>query len=139
MAFHADTIEFKTRGEVEIRDITDDVAGIVRGSGMSNGIACVFTPSSTSAITTIEFEPGLLRDLPDALERLFPKRARYEHEMRWHDGNGHSHVRASFMSPSLTVPFVNGNPVLGTWQQIVFVELDNKARSRRLLVHVLGE
>lgn len=139
MAFHADTIEFKTRGEVEIRDITDDFAGIVRGSGMSNGIACVFTPSSTSAITTIEFEPGLLRDLPMALEKLFPKNARYEHEMRWHDGNGHSHVRASFMSPSLTVPFVNGSPVLGTWQQIVFVEMDNKARSRRLLVHVVGE
>ena len=139
MAFHADTIEFETRGEVEIRDITDDVAGVVRGSGISNGIACVFTPSSTSAITTLEFEPGLLRDLPEALEKLFPKRARYEHEMRWHDGNGHSHVRASFMSPSFTVPFVNGSPVLGTWQQIVFVELDNKARSRRLLVHVVGE
>ncbi len=139
MAFHADTIEFRTNGEVEIRDITNDVAGVVRGSGMRNGIACVFTPSSTSAITTIEFEPGLLRDLPEALEKLFPKGARYEHEMRWHDGNGHSHVRASFMSPSLTIPFVNGSPVLGTWQQIVFVELDNKARSRRLLVHVVGE
>lgn len=139
MAFHADTIEFKTRGEVEIRDITEDVAGVVRGSGMKNGIACVFTPSSTSAITTIEFEPGLLRDLPEALEKLFPKRARYEHELRWHDGNGHSHVRASFMSPSMTIPFVDGSPVLGTWQQIVFVELDNKARNRRLLVHVVGE
>lgn len=139
MTFHADTIEFKTKGEVEIRDITDEVAGIVRGSGMSNGIACIFTPSSTSAITTVEFEPGLLRDLPDAMERLYPKRARYEHEMRWHDGNGHSHVRASFMSPSLSVPFVDGSPVLGTWQQIVFVELDNKARSRRLLVHLVGE
>lgn len=139
MAFHADTIEFKTRGEVEIRDITSEVAGIVRGSGVKNGIACVFTPSSTSAITTMEFEPGLLRDLPTALEKLFPKNARYEHEMRWHDGNGHSHVRASFMSPSLTIPFADGSPILGTWQQIVFVEMDNKARSRRLVVHVLGE
>lgn len=139
MAFHADTIEFKTKGEVEIRDITQDVADVVRNSGLRNGIACVFTPSSTSAITTIEFEPGLLRDLPEALERLFPKRARYEHEMRWHDGNGHSHVRASFMSPSMTIPFADGSPILGTWQQIVFVELDNKARNRRLLVHVLGE
>jgi secondary thiamine-phosphate synthase enzyme len=139
LAFHAETIEFKTRGEVEIRDITDDVSSIVRGSGLSNGIACVHTPSSTSAITTLEFEPGLLRDLPDALERLFPKRARYEHEMRWHDGNGHSHVRASFMSPSLSIPFVDGSPVLGTWQQIVFVELDNKVRSRKLLVHLVGE
>jgi secondary thiamine-phosphate synthase enzyme len=139
LAFHADTIDFKTKGEVEIRDITDEVAGIVRGSGISNGIACIFTPSSTSAIATVEFEPGLLRDLPEAMERLYPKRARYEHEMRWHDGNGHSHVRASFMSPSLSVPFVDGSPVLGTWQQIVFVELDNKARSRRLLVHLVGE
>lgn len=139
MSFYSGTIEFDTRGEVDIKDITDDVVGVVRKSGMSNGIACVFTPSSTSAITTIEYEPGLLKDLPDALERLFPKKARYEHELRWHDGNGHSHVRASFMSPSLSIPFFNGSPVLGTWQQIVFVEMDNKARNRRLLVHVVGE
>ncbi|UCD92952.1 MAG: YjbQ family protein [Methanobacteriota archaeon] len=139
MSFYSDTIELQTRGEVDIMDITNDIAGIVRKSGLSNGIACVFTPSSTSAITTIEYEPGLLKDLPDALEKLFPKGARYEHEMRWHDGNGHSHVRASFMSPSLSIPFVEGNPVLGTWQQIVFVELDNKSRNRRLLVHLVGE
>jgi len=139
LAFYADTIEFHTKGEVDIKDITNDVVGIVKESGLNNGIACVFTPSSTSAITTIEYEPGLLRDLPDALEKLFPKKARYEHEMRWHDGNGHSHVRASFMSPSLSIPFVDGNPVLGTWQQIVFVELDNKARNRKLLVHLVGE
>jgi len=139
LAFHADTIEFKTSGEVDIRDITNEVVGIVRDSGLSNGIACIFTPSSTSAITTLEYEHGLVKDLPEALERLFPKRARYDHEMRWHDGNGHSHVRASLMSPSLSIPFVEGSPVLGTWQQIVFVELDNKARSRKLLVHLVGE
>ncbi|MFQ5884082.1 MAG: secondary thiamine-phosphate synthase enzyme YjbQ [Thermoplasmata archaeon] len=139
MTFYADTIEFHTRGEVDIKDITNDVVGIVRKSGLSNGIACVYTPSATRAITTSEDESGLLRDLPNALEKLFPKNATYEHEMRWHDGNGHSHVRASFMSPSLSIPFVNGSPVLGTWQQIVFVELDNKARNRKLLVHLVGE
>ncbi|MFQ6061085.1 MAG: secondary thiamine-phosphate synthase enzyme YjbQ, partial [Thermoplasmata archaeon] len=124
MAFYADVIEFNTKGEVEIKDITQEVSGIVRKSGMYHGIVCIFTPSSTSAITTIEYEPGLLKDLPKALDRLFPKGMRYEHEMRWHDGNGHSHIRASFLSPSLSIPFANGSPILGTWQQIVFVELD---------------
>lgn len=139
MATYSDTIDLKTKGEVEIRDITRDVAAVVQASGLRTGIVCVFTSSSTSAITTLEHEPGLLEDLPRALERLFPRDLRYEHEERWHDGNGHSHVRAAVLGPSLSVPFADGRPLLGTWQQVVFVELDNKPRQRRLTVQLVGE
>ncbi|KAF5417156.1 MAG: hypothetical protein C5S38_02095 [Candidatus Methanophagaceae archaeon] len=95
-------------------------------------------PGATSAITTLEYEPGLVHDLPDALERLFPKGIGYEHEYRWHDGNGHSHVRAAFLGPSLTVPFRDKRLMLGTWQQVVFIELDNKRRSRRIILQIMG-
>jgi secondary thiamine-phosphate synthase enzyme len=139
MSVYSEYVELKTKGEVEIIDLTPEVEGVIKRSGLRSGIACVFSPSSTSAITTIEFEPGLLQDLPRALERLFPRDIRYEHEERWHDGNGHSHVRAAFIGPSLSVPFQDGDPILGTWQQIVFVELDNKPRRRRVLVQLLGE
>ncbi|MFQ5909548.1 MAG: secondary thiamine-phosphate synthase enzyme YjbQ [Thermoplasmata archaeon] len=133
------SVEIDTGGEVDIIDVTGDVKRVVSDSGIKSGIACIFTMSSTSTVTTIEHEPGLLRDLPDALERLFPKNIEYGHEQMWHDGNGHGHVRASFMKPSLTVPFVDGSLLLGTWQQIVFVELDNKRRRRRLVVQMVGE
>lgn len=139
MVSHAETIELKTAGEVEIHDLTESVHAIIRRSGLRQGIACVFSSSSTSAITTLEYEPGLLQDLPGALERLFPKDLRYEHEERWHDGNGHSHVRAACLGPSLALPFQDGHPLLGTWQQVVFVELDNKPRQRRVLVQLVGE
>jgi secondary thiamine-phosphate synthase enzyme len=132
-------VEISTRGEVDIVDLTEDVRGAVSDSGMQSGIACVFTTSSTSTVTTVEYEPGLLKDLPDALERLFPKNMEYGHEQMWHDGNGHSHVRAAFMKPGLSVPFVDGNLLLGTWQQIVFVELDNKSRNRKIVVQIVGE
>jgi len=131
--------EIETKGEVEIVNITDHVIRAVKDSALSDGIACVFTSSSTSAITTLEYEPGLLSDVPAALERLFPKNIRYGHEERWHDGNGHSHVRAAFLGPSLSIPFVSGRPELGTWQQVVFVELDNKRRRRKIVVQVVGE
>ncbi|MCK4949073.1 MAG: secondary thiamine-phosphate synthase enzyme YjbQ [Thermoplasmata archaeon] len=133
------SVELSTQGEVDIIDVTEDVRRVVSDCGMNSGIACIFTRSSTSTVTTIEYEPGLLRDIPDALERLFPKNMEYGHEQMWHDGNGHSHVRAAFLKPSLTVPFVDGNLLLGTWQQIVFVELDNKRRSRKLIVQMVGE
>ena len=133
------SVELSTQGEVDIIDVTDDVRRVVSGCGMNSGIACVFTRSSTSTVTTLEYEPGLLRDLPDALERLFPKNMEYGHEQMWHDGNGHSHVRAAFLKPSLTVPFVDGDLLLGTWQQIVFVELDNKRRDRKLIIQMVGE
>lgn len=139
MPVYGEYLELETKGEVEILDITPEVTRVIKRSRLHAGIACVFSASSTSAITTLEYEPGLLQDLPQALERLFPKGIRYEHEERWHDGNGHSHVRAAFLGPSLTVPFQDGRPILGTWQQIVFVELDNKPRQRRVLVQLLGE
>jgi secondary thiamine-phosphate synthase enzyme len=132
-------IHIKSRGETDIIDLTEDVEKVVRGSGLTNGIATIFVPGATGALTTIEYEPGLLRDLPAALERIAPRSISYEHERRWHDGNGHSHVRASLLGPSLTVPFHNGQLILGTWQQIAFIELDTHARTRDLVVQILGE
>jgi len=131
-------LHFDTKGEVDIRDITEKVNRALRESEIEDGIVTIFVPGATGAVTTIEYEPGLLQDLPAALERLFPKGIEYEHEYRWHDGNGHSHVRASFLGPSLTVPFRNKTLMLGTWQQVVFVELDNKKRSRRVILQILG-
>lgn len=139
MTNYSEFVQLETKGEVQIQDLTGQVRGVIERSGLTSGLACIFSMSSTSAITTLEYEPGLLQDLPRALERLFPKDLRYEHEERWHDGNGHSHVRAAFLGPSLTVPFEEGNPTLGTWQQVVFVELDNKPRQRKVLVHLVGD
>ncbi|MEW5761006.1 MAG: secondary thiamine-phosphate synthase enzyme YjbQ [Candidatus Thermoplasmatota archaeon] len=139
MAIFFSDIELKTNGEVEVRDITKDVEKKIRESKLSNGIVCIFVPGSTGALTTIEYEPGLLKDLPEALERLFPKGKKYFHDNTWHDGNGHSHIRASFIGPSITVPFRNSMLTLGTWQQIVFIELDNRARNRKLIVEIIGE
>lgn len=139
MVTFSDSIPFETQGEVEIRDLTKELTEIIRRSGLRAGIACVFASSSTSAITTLEYEPGLLEDLPRALERLFPKGLEYEHQKTWQDGNGHSHVRAAFLGPSLSIPFDAGRPVLGNWQQVVFVDLDNKPRQRKVLVQLVGE
>lgn len=136
----AKDLALRTPGEVAILDVTDRVADAVHESGVRLGQALVFTTSSTSALTVTEFEPGLVEeDLPAALERLFPRGLDYGHERRWRDGNGHSHVRAAFLKPDLTLPVRDGKPRLGTWQQIVFVELDNKPRDRTLAVHVWGE
>lgn len=131
-------LSLKTRGEVDMIDITDQVQREVEKTKLQNGIATVFVSGSTGAVTTIEYEPGLLRDFPTALERIAPQDEEYEHEKRWHDGNGHSHVRASLLGPSITVPFNNGRLLLGTWQQLVFVELDVRARSRELVLTMIG-
>jgi secondary thiamine-phosphate synthase enzyme len=120
-------------------DITPEVAETVKGSGMKTGICTVFCTGSTGSVTTIEYEGGLLQDFPKAMERLAPKDAVYEHHLRWGDGNGHSHVRASILGPSLTIPFVNGRLTLGTWQQICFIDFDNKPRNRKLEVVLIGE
>lgn len=138
MSVVTEELHFDTKGEVEIVDITDKVNSKLRESSIEDGIVTIFVPGSTGAVTTIEYEPGLLQDLPTALERLFPKGIDYAHELRWHDGNGHSHIRASFLGPSLTVPFRNNKMLLGTWQQVVFVELDNKRRSRRIILQIVG-
>ena len=125
--------------ENNILDITSNVAKIVTESKIENGIVCVFIAGSTGAITTIEFEPGLLKDIPDALERMMPKEITYEHHLRWQDGNGHSHVRAAVLGPSLSVPVNSGMMILGTWQQIVFLELDARPRNRKIHVQIVGE
>lgn len=133
------SIAVHTKGEGDILDLTKTVASIVTKTKLSSGIVSVFLPGATGALTTIEYEPGLLKDFPDMLERIAPRGLGYEHEKRWHDGNGHSHVRASLIGPSITIPFIDGRLSLGTWQQIVFVELDVHSRSRNLIVQIMGE
>ncbi|HEX9908090.1 MAG TPA: secondary thiamine-phosphate synthase enzyme YjbQ [Thermoplasmata archaeon] len=133
------SLSVKTSAKDEVIDITSRVQDIVSRSKVSNGLACVFVAGSTAAVTTVEHEPGLVADLQEAMDRLYPKGIDYEHHRRWGDGNGHSHVRASFVGPSLTVPVVDGRLVLGTWQQIVLMEFDNKPRSREVIVQLVGE
>jgi len=132
-------LSIHTKGEGDILDITSAVAEAVVETKLKNGIVTVFVPGSTGALTTIEYEPGLLKDFPNLLERIAPKNLAYEHEKRWHDGNGHSHVRASLIGPGLTVPFSNGRLTLGTWQQIIFMELDVRSRARNLILQIMGE
>ena len=140
MPAHSETLRLSTKPGPQALDITREVTDAVSRSGIRDGLACLFTPSSTSAILANEFEPGLMQeDIPAALERLFPEGRGYGHERRWGDANGHSHVRATFLGPSLTVPVVDGRLALGPWQQVVFLELDNKARRREVLVQVVGE
>jgi secondary thiamine-phosphate synthase enzyme len=139
MAHHTASIEFSTRGDAHLVDITRELQVETRKSGIKHGILTVFVPGATGAITTIEYEPGLVKDLPAALERLFPKDMHYSHHDHHDDGNGHSHVRASFLKPSLTIPVVDGDLPLGTWQQVIFVDLDNRPRERKLIVQILGE
>ncbi len=131
-------LSIETKGEVDILDITSEVSRIVKDSGANDGIVNVHIAGSTAAITTIEYEPGLKKDFPDFLERIAPKDIYYAHHETWGDYNGHSHVRASLLGPSLTVPFQGKKLILGTWQQIVLVELDTRPRSRRIYVTVLG-
>jgi secondary thiamine-phosphate synthase enzyme len=120
-------------------DITAGVENIVKKSGFTAGICTIFCTGSTGSITTIEYENGLLQDFPAAMERIAPKDAEYKHDLRWRDGNGHSHVRASVVGPSLTIPFLNKQLTLGTWQQIVFVDYDNRPRDRNIELMVIGE
>ena len=136
---HSETISLSTKGFNDILDITPQVEAVIHRSKVKNGLVTVFCPGSTGAVTTIEFEPGVLRDLQKAIEKIVPTNIPYEHDKRWGDGNGFSHVRAALMKPSLTIPIIDGRPTLGTWQQIVFMDFDNRKRERSLLVHLLGE
>jgi len=131
------TIE--TRGNTDVLDITPQVAQAVERSALQNGIATVFISGSTGGITTVEFEPGLRRDLPEIMEKLIPSGQRYHHDDTWHDGNGHAHLRSSLVGTSFTVPFVSRKLTLGTWQQIVFLDFDNQPRRREILVQIIGE
>ena len=139
MQIFSQDLNLKTCKETDIVDITQAVVDVVKKSDLSDGIVTIFVPGSTGAVTTIEYEPGLRKDFPAALERLVPKHLTYEHEKTWHDGNGHSHVTASLLGPSLTVPFRKHQLLVGTWQQIVFIELDIRSRSRNIVVQVMGE
>ncbi|MEX0568438.1 MAG: secondary thiamine-phosphate synthase enzyme YjbQ [Candidatus Njordarchaeota archaeon] len=139
MHVYSETIKIKTKGENDIVDLSDKVRDIVKKSGIKNGLVNVFVPGSTGAITTMEYEPGLKRDLTEALARIAPKDIYYYHHERWGDDNGRSHVKASIVGPSLTIPVMGGAPVLGTWQQVVFLELDTRPRERKIIITVLGE
>ncbi len=132
-------IQLNTRGNVDAHDITAEVAGAVAESGLNTGTTTVFCPSSTSALTTIEFEPGALQDLQRMLEELVPSNRDYAHNATWEDGNGHSHMRASLLGPSLTIPFMDRKLTLGTWQQIIYVDFDIRPRRRELVVQIVGE
>jgi secondary thiamine-phosphate synthase enzyme len=128
-----------TSGNTDVTDITSQVCGLVSLSGITNGIVLVYVPGSTAAITTIEYEPGLVRDLKAALERFAPEDITYFHNERWHDGNGHSHIRASFIGQSESFPHINRELLLGTWQQIILVDLDNRPRTRKVFVQIYGQ
>ncbi|MFH1544992.1 MAG: secondary thiamine-phosphate synthase enzyme YjbQ [archaeon] len=139
MKIHSDSIHVRTKKELEIVNISGEVEKILSNSKLSNGIISLFAVGSTCALSCIEFEPGLLKDFPRFLEKVIPKNNSYEHELTWHDGNGHSHVRATLLKPDLTVPFKNGEILTGTWQQIILIELDTHGRDRRIEVQILGE
>jgi secondary thiamine-phosphate synthase enzyme len=133
------SIELSTRGNADIHDITDQVQQRVTESGLSDGIVTIFCPSATSGLTTIEYESGALNDLKRLFDQLAPPEQHYAHNARWGDGNGHSHIQAALIKASFCVPFVNGRLTLGTWQQIVYIDFDNRSRRRKLVVQVMGE
>ncbi len=134
-----DEIKLETRGAGDIIDITGEMEKAVRTSGMNAGTITAFVPGSTGGLTTIEYEPGLLKDLPELMEKLIPSDRPYEHDHTWHDGNGFSHLRAALIGPDITVPFVGGKLTCGTWQQVVFLEFDNRPRQRRIVLQLIGE
>ena len=133
------SIRLSTRGNCDMTDITAEIANEIKNSSISNGIATIFISGSTAGITTIEYEDGLISDFKDMWNRNAPSNIPYQHNQRWGDGNGHSHVRASLQGPPLVVPFVNKKMTLGTWQQIVVVDFDNRSRSREVILQLLGE
>lgn len=134
-----DYIPVSTKGFTDIMDITSQVAGVIHRSGINSGTATVFISGSTAGVTTIEYEPGLIKDLPEAFEKIAPMSKRYHHDATWGDGNGFAHVRAAMLGCSLTVPFKEDRLLLGTWQQIVVVDFDNRSRNREIVVQIIGE
>jgi len=139
MTTNTEHITIDTTGGVQVIDITSEVRKLLAKSDLKEGLATVFVPGSTATVTTIEYEPGLVADITKALDRIAPINSRYDHDQRWHDGNGHSHVRAAFLKPSVTVPFSNNTLMLGTWQQLVFIELDVRPRNRTIIVQFIGD
>jgi secondary thiamine-phosphate synthase enzyme len=133
------SVQLNTRGNADVHDITTQVAKVVTASEVKNGIVTIFCPSSTSALTTIEYESGCVSDLRRLFEEIIPQNREYAHNARWHDGNGHSHIRAALLGPSLTIPFVEGSLTLGTWQQVIYVDFDIRSRHRELVLQIIGE
>ena len=136
---HQEQLSIETRHHGQMQDITDQVARVVANSGIKTGVVQVFNVGSTASVGMVEFEPGLVRDVPEMLDRLIPPSRDYGHEQAWHDGNGHSHLQATLLGPSLSVPVAGGQPVLGTWQQIFHLDCDVKPRRRTVVVTVMGE
>lgn len=133
------TVQLETQGNADILDITGEISEAIARSEIMDGVATIFCPSATSALTTIEYESGCLSDLRRLFDEIVDPGKSYAHNARWHDGNGHSHVRAALLGPSLAVPFVQQRPTLGTWQQIIYVDFDNRPRRRELVVQIIGE
>jgi secondary thiamine-phosphate synthase enzyme len=136
---YSEKISLNTKGFTDIVDLTPQVMDVQNRSKIKDGLITVFCPGSTGSVTTIEYESGVLRDLQKAIEKIAPSDISYEHDKRWGDGNGFSHVRAALMKPSLSIPLIKGKLTLGTWQQIVFIDFDNRGRKRDLVVQVVGE
>jgi secondary thiamine-phosphate synthase enzyme len=135
----SDTIQLHSEGEGDIIDMTLQLSNTVEESKIKNGTVTIFVSGSTAAVTTIEYEPGLVHDFPEMLSRIVPKDIEYEHDNTWHDGNGHSHVRSSLIGPSLTIPIIGGKLTLGTWQQVVLLEMDTRSRNRTVILQIIGE
>ena len=133
------SFSLKTKGNTDIIDITNNVSDLVSSSGLNEGSVLIFVPGSTAGITTVEYEPGLLKDIPEFFEKLIPSKKIYHHDETWHDGNGYSHVRASLQGASFTVPFQNTKLLLGTWQQIILIDFDNRSRNRTIIVQIMGK
>ena len=139
MTVKTESIKLATNGNADIIDITEEIRSRVNECGLNNGIVTVFSPSATSTITTIEYESGCVSDFQRLFDEIIPLNRDYSHNLRWGDGNGHSHVRAALMKASLTVPFVERRLTLGSWQQIIFIDFDNRSRRRELVVQIMGE
>jgi len=133
------SISLETKGYGHIIDLTENLDRILKKEGLSRGAALVFVPGSTGAVTTIEYEPGLLKDLPEFFEKILPSDESYHHDLTWHDGNGYAHLRAALLGPDLWVPFEKGKLLLGTWQQVVLLDFDNRPRHRKIIVQLFGE
>ncbi len=134
-----ETISLKTNGDCDVVNITHHVQAQLAKSNLKSGIVTVFVTGSTAGVTTIEYEPGLIADLPELLEKLVPSGVSYQHDRTWHDGNGHAHLRSALIGPDITIPFVAGKLMLGTWQQVIFLDFDNRRRDRELIVQIMGE
>ena len=139
MTVETKIIKIQSKKENDMIDLTDKISKFISNTKICSGIVTIFVQGSTGSIITIEYEPGLIKDFPNMLSRIAPTDIKYGHEEMWHDGNGHSHVKASLVGPSLTVPFNDNKLCLGTWQQIVFVELDTRNRNRDILLQIIGE